>query len=261
MKKGLEMEIPVYAPIHGFSFDRERLLREIEEKCSEEVVERSVVFKDQKSIHDCEVPLKIASDEQLKETTHYEEENGQMITKTGKFSTYRVLNMTRLEEDPVTTWHTYMERRGHKIAFWHYYRKPWIWMKELENSYIREVVEQFPFEYVQTVRLITMRPPAIGQVHVDTPTRANNRWLEEGFASITLNVSSGGTLMRYLVEKDVFDADPEIPISHFNDAYRHGVPELKSTRHQIRIFGKMSRDKYLAMMDLKSAVWDAHADV
>ncbi len=255
------MEIPVYAPIQGFAFDGARLLQEIEEKCVEEVVERSVVFKNEKSIHDVAATLSIASDEALKNTTHYEEADGQMQTRQGKYSTYRVLNITRLPEDPVTTWHTYMERRGHKIAFWHYYRKPWTWMKELENSYLREVVEQFPFEYVQTVRLITMRPPAIGQVHVDTPTRANNRWLEEGFASITLNVSSGGSRMRYLVGTDSFDADPEIQISHFNDAYRHGVPELKSTRHQIRIFGKMDQQKYLAMMDLKNAVRDTQPDV
>lgn len=253
--------IPVYAPINGFTYDRARLQKELEEKCADVAIERSVVFKNQKSSHDTSVSLQIASDEALKQTTHYEENGSETQTKTGKYSTYRVLNITRLPEDPITTWHTYMERRGHKIAFWHYYRKPWTWMKELEDSYLREVVEQFPFEYVQTVRLITMRPPAIGQIHVDTPTRANNRWLDDGFASITLNVSSGGSLMRYSVGKQVYDASPEVPISHFNDAYRHGVPELKSVRHQIRIFGKMDCDKYREMMDLDQAIWDPNADV
>src|SRR4051794_576984 len=106
---------PVYAPIPSVKFDSALMTADIEKICLPMAVERSVIFSGGKSVYDDSVDLKISSAEQLADTTHYRERaDGSRETVKGQFSTYQVLNLTRIERDPDTEWLTYVERRGLK---------------------------------------------------------------------------------------------------------------------------------------------------
>lgn len=249
--------IPIYCPLKkNFTFDSEILKQEIDLLIKPFSQERTLPFKNGRSIYDSEGVLNIAPDEILNDTSRYSlDENNNRIYISGTFKTYHVFNLTYLEEEPDSKIDIYNSTDPKKHIFWHKYKKPFVWREELENTYIKQVVEQFPWEYIQGVRVIHMDPPSIGQVHRDSHTFANKKYFDEGHASISLNIDPGGGVMKFLDNANQeFEVDNNVKVYHFDDSAAHGVTPITTSRYQIRIWGKLSA-QYESLMDLERAIY------
>lgn len=248
--------IPVYAPIKNYQFDTDLIKKEIDSLVKHNAVERTLPFKDGKSIYDSQGKLQVADDELLNNTSrYYLDEEMNRIYVAGDYKTYHVFNLTYLEEEPESDIDIYNSKDPKKIIFWHKYHKPFTWKKELEGTYIKQFIESLPFEYIQGVRLIYMKPPSIGQVHRDSHTFANKKYFEAGFASISLNVDHGEGILKFLDGHDQeHSVDNDIKIFHFDDSVSHGVTPIEKERYQIRIWGKLSIP-YTDILDSNRAVY------
>lgn len=246
---------PIYAPIKNYDFDNEKIKEEIDSLIKTRAVERTLPFKDGKSIYDSQGKLKIAADEILNNTSRYSlDENMNRVYVEGDYKTYHVFNLTYLEEEPESGIDIYSSQDPKKIIFWHKYHKPFIWRPELEDTYIKNFICSLPFEYIQGVRLIYMDPPSIGQIHRDSHIFANKKYFENGFASISLNIDHGDGILNFLNRDDnQYAVDNEVKIFHFDDSVSHGVTEIQRPRYQIRVWGKLSVP-YNEILDLDKAV-------
>lgn len=247
---------PIFCPLlETFTFNRDKLIEEIDRYIKPGLQERTLPFKDGKSIYDSQGNLHIASDEDLNDTSrYYIDSEGKRNYIEGKYKTYHVFNLTYLPEEPDSYIDIYNSQDPKKTIFWHKYQKPFIWREELEGSYIKETIYQFPWEYVQGTRVIYMNPPSIGQIHRDSHTFANKKYFDNGFASITLNIESGGGTMKFLDNQNIeHSIDTETKVYHFDDSAAHGVTPIISPRYQIRIWGKL-KSKYETLMQLDKAV-------
>ena len=236
-------KLPIYAPIiDKYSFDPARMIAEFDKFIGDKLQERTLPFENGKSVYDPEGKLKIASDEELNDTTKYYLDNtGKRVAVEGKMKTYHVYNLTHLPEEPDSLIDIYRNDDPNKRIFWHTYKKPFTWREELEGSYIKEMVEQFPWEYLQGVRLIRMHPPSIGQIHKDSHPKANYRYFREGHASISFNIADGGGVLNYLDEAgEQRSVDNAVKVFHFDDSVAHGVTPISTSRYQLRMWGKLS---------------------
>jgi hypothetical protein len=248
--------IPIYAPIKNYDYDSESFKKEIDSLVKDHAVERTLPFKDGKSIYDSQGKLKVADDELLNNTSRYQlDDNMNRIYLKGNYKTYHVYNLTYLDEEPESGIDIYNSKDPKKIIFWHKYHKPFVWRPELENSEIKKFIQSLPFEYIQGVRLIFMEPPSIGQVHRDSHTFANKKYFESGFASVSLNIDSGGGILKFLDNNDEeHSVDNQVKIFHFDDSVSHGVTPIKSSRYQLRIWGKLNV-QYENLLDLDNAIY------
>lgn len=248
--------IPIFAPIKDITFNHNKIKEEIDLLIRDNVVERTLPFKDGKSIYDSEGLLKIADDHILNNTSrYYLDDEGNRKYAPGEFKTYHVFNLTYLEEEPDSLIDIYRHDDPKKIIFWHKYKKPFKWRDELKPTYIKSFIESLPFEYVQGVRLIYMSPPSVGQIHRDSHTFANKKYFSEGFASVSLNVRSGGGILNFLdTQGKQFQISDEHKIFHFDDSAAHGVTPIDTDRYQIRIWGKLSCS-YNDLLDLSEAIY------
>lgn len=247
---------PIYAPIKDYDFESDQFKKEIDSLIKQQAVERTLPFKDGKSIYDSQGKLQVASDELLNNTSRYHlDEQMNRIYVEGKYKTYHVCNLTYLEEEPESDVDIYNSKDPKKIIFWHKYHKPFIWRSELLDSSIKKFIDSLPFEYIQGVRLIYMEPPSIGQVHRDSHTFANKKYFDEGFASISLNVDPGGGILKFLDNSDIeHSVDNKVKIFHFDDSVSHGVTPIISSRYQIRIWGKLNVP-YESLFDINDAIY------
>jgi len=238
----MSTRLPVYAPLNNrFTFDAARLIAEINSLIANQAEERTLPFENGRSVYDPAGRLQIASDADLNNTTKYEiNEHRQRVKIPGKIKTYHVFNLTYLPEEQDSLIDIYRNNDPEKKIFWHTYKKPFTWRKELENTYIKQCVEQFPWEYIQGVRLIHMSPPSIGQIHRDSHPRDNLRYFREGFASISFNIDSGNGVLKYLDAGEEKQVNNNVKIFHFDDSVAHGVTAISSPRYQLRMWGKLS---------------------
>lgn len=234
--------LPIYSPlVADFDFDKERLIAEIDSLLVQHAQERTLPFENGRSVYDPEGLLKIADDADLNNTSKYTlNEQGARIPVLGKFKTYNVFNLTYLEEEPESLIDIYRADDPKKQIFWHTYKKPFTWRKELDGTAIKKAVEQFPWEYIQGVRLIYMQPPSIGQIHRDSHPLSNLKYYKAGFASISFNIDHGGGVLNYLDGKEQRSVDNNVKIFHFNDSVPHGVTPIINNRYQLRMWGKLS---------------------
>lgn len=247
---------PIYAPIKDYNFDSGIFKKEIDSLIKQKAVERTLPFKDGKSIYDIQGKLQVADDDLLNNTSRYQlDDEMNRIYVKGAYKTYHVYNLTYLDEEPDSGIDIYNNKDPKKIIFWHKYHKPFIWRSELADSSIKKYIDSLPFEYVQGVRLIYMEPPSIGQVHRDSHTFANKKYFDEGFASISLNVDHGGGILKFLDNSDKeHSVDNDVKIFHFDDSVSHGVTPITSSRYQIRIWGKL-KVPYEGLFDINNAIY------
>lgn len=247
---------PIYAPIKDYDFESSVLKNEIDRLIKQKAVERTLPFKDGKSIYDSQGKLQVADDDMLNNTSRYQlDDEMNRIYVKGEYKTYHVYNLTYLDEEPESGIDIYNSKDPKKIIFWHKYHKPFTWRSELLDSSIKKFIDSLPFEYVQGVRLIYMEPPSIGQVHRDSHTFANKKYFDEGFASISLNVDPGGGILKFLDNSDKeHSVDNDVKIFHFDDSVSHGVTPITSSRYQIRIWGKL-KVPYESLFDIDNAIY------
>ena len=233
--------IPLYVPLKNeFTYDSERLIKEIDELLVGLAEERTLPFNNGRSVYDPEGLLKIASDTELNDTTKYHlDEQGQRVKVEGKMKTYHVINLTYLPEEPESLIDIYKKDDPDKKIFWHTNEKPFTWRQELEGSYIKQCVEQFPWDYIQGVRLVYMSPPSIGQVHRDSHPKDNLRYFRKGFASISFNIAHGGGVLKFIENGEEHSVDNDVKVFHFDDSVPHGVTPITSNRYQLRMWGKL----------------------
>ena len=239
----MSKRIPLYQPLKvSFDFNADVLKEEINSLMLDRVEERTLPFENGRSVYDPDGLLNIASDAVLNETSKYSlDESGKRILIPGKQKTYRVFNLTYLPEEPESLIDIYRADDPDKSIFWHTYKKPFNWRSELEGTELKKAVGQFPWEYIQGVRLIYMTPPSIGQVHRDSHPAANLKYFREGFASVSFNIDSGGGILKYLDHNNTEQqVDNNTKIFHFDDSTPHGVTPIVSDRYQLRIWGKLS---------------------
>jgi len=248
--------IPVYAPILNYDFQRDLLKKDIDLLIKDHAIERTLPFKDGKSIYDSQGKLRVANDELLNNTSRYHlDDQMNRVYVAGEYKTYHVYNLTYLEEESESGIDIYNSKDPKKTIFWHKYHKPFTWRSELLDSSIKKFIDSLPFEYIQGVRLIYMEPPSVGQVHRDSHTFANKKYFESGFASISLNVDHGGGILKFLDNSDTeHSVDNDVKIFHFDDSVSHGVTPITSARYQIRIWGKLNVP-YESLLDINNAVY------
>lgn len=236
-------DFPIYAPLSSeFDYDKDKIVSELRELIKDGEQERTLPFENGKSIYDQSGLLKIANQEDLENTTKYTlDKQGNRIPVAGKFRTYHVFNLTYLPEEPDSYIDIYRNDDPEKQIFWHTYKKPFTWRDSLQGTETKRYVEQFPWEYIQGVRVIHMSPPSIGQIHRDSHPISNYKYFRDGFASITFNLEPGGGVLNYLDKDNQQQSiDNNVKIFHFNDSVPHGVTPITTDRYQLRVWGKLS---------------------
>lgn len=248
-------ELPIYCPLKDIDVDVARIKEELDCLARPLLKENTLSFKNNRSIYDKNSSLKVAEDNDLVNTSHWDErEDGTRTYVPGKNKTYHAVNITYLPEEPESTWNIW-KSEDKKPIFWHIYKKPFTWREEWQGSYLKEFIESLPFEYVQGVRVLVMDPPSIGQAHKDSATILNKRFLQSGHASISINVDSGGGILKYLDNAEVsHEVDNDVKVFHFDDSAVHGVTPISSSRYQVRIWGKL-KVSYKDLMDIDNAVY------
>jgi hypothetical protein len=242
-------DFTIYSPLSKeFDYDANIIIKEIMPLLVNEQ-ERTLPFENGRSIYDQSNSLKIASETDLENTTKYKIVDGNRVPVTGKFKTYHVYNLTYLPEEVDSQIDIYRHDDPEKKIFWHTYKKPFTWREELQGTETKRYIEQFPWEYIQGVRVIHMTPPSIGQIHRDSHPIANYKYFKDGFASITFNVAHGGGVLNY-IDKDIQHCvDNSVKMFHFNDSALHGVTPITSERIQLRIWGKL-KVSYKDLLDV-----------
>ena len=114
----------------------------------------------------------------------------------------------------------------------------WDWREDIAVPYIRQLVESLQFVRLHTVRVFWLNAGSIGMVHNDDPTQTYYK--DKGF-SLTLNLKSGGSPLVFLNGDQRHDVHPG-KCFIFKDDCWHGVPQVSSTRMQIRINGVIDED-------------------
>lgn len=237
------MILPYYAPIKGYDYDQSRVIEELNLNVKKESGTDPIFrFKNGRSIVDQDKILNFASDEELQNTKHAVETENGLIHKEGKYETFKLYSLTYIPEEPLSKLgHTFDPDNKQNGMFFYRYRHNWTWQEEYLNSYTRQVVESLPWEYVQLVRLIVMWPNSIGQTHADGKQGPLLRYYEQGHATITFNVSTGGGQLYYVdCDGESKVCDNTEKIWHFDDSCVHGVSRIiDEPRYQLRVWGKL----------------------
>lgn len=248
-------DLPIYCPLKDITVDIIKIKSELDKYARPLLRENTLSFKNNRSIYDKNSSLQVAQDTDLVDTSHWSEsDDGTRTFVSGKNKTYHAVNLTYLPEEPDSTWNIW-KSVDKKPIFWHIYQKPFTWRDEWEGTYLKEFIESLPLEYVQGVRVLIMDPPSIGQAHKDSATILNKRFLKSGHASISINVDSGGGVLKYLDNAEVsHEVNNDVKLFHFDDSAVHGVTPISSSRYQIRVWGKL-KVPYESLMDLDQAVY------
>lgn len=247
-------KFPVYAPIKNFKCDQGYIVKEVLHQCKPYFHEAGAL---KKRLELYNPKFNVCTEEQLEECSYQYFKNNRRFTHYGKYNPWEVVNLTWIPGVEDSKWQNVTTIDGKHYVLRDYCRDEWPWRPEFENSIpaIKEMVSQFPFEYLQAVRLITMRPPGIGMQHKDSYN--NKTYFDDGFAEISVNILNGGGSLRFeATDESVHDISPmSCAAYHFDDSVLHGVTETDSFRVQFRIMGKMNSDTYMGLLDLSNAIW------
>lgn len=243
------MTIPAWAPIQ-FDFDQQAVLKELNSNRVFSKAKISTVIYEPggQSIWDKESTFtKEEKFSKFSLAPHYVlNEFRQKKIVPGKIDTFKTINLTHLIDRPHSTtdgWEGELESND-RTPLWIKFRTPWIWRDDLDLKITKEVVQSLPFEYFLAVRCILQKAPSIGIAHVDSSRSMNQQFFQDGFGSLTLNVSSGGANLNYL---DPFTGNIKVVDEqnfkcwHFDDSSLHCTDEVISERIQIRVFGKLKK--------------------
>lgn len=112
------------------------------------------------------------------------------------------------------------------------YLNDWSWRKDLNCSYLIEIVKELGFYEIQNVRVMIIEPGGFGPVHKDAC--AENYYNDH--VSVTLNLADGGKPLLALINEELIEINDDAFV--FCDNCWHGVGKVNSRRIQIRINGK-----------------------
>lgn len=114
----------------------------------------------------------------------------------------------------------------------------WVWKKDSNAPYIKELINQLGFEQVQNVRVMMIDPPGFGPVHNDLPPSSN---YFENHVSVTLNISDGGQPLVAMLDNKLIELGKDDAFIFRDDCW-HGVRQVSSQRIQLRINGIVNQE-------------------
>ncbi len=182
--------------------------------------------------------IPLFTDEQIQNTTVYSANLNKIIHK--KYPGWKGCSFTHLEENPASKTGA-SKIRNNNI------KSRWLWREDLKIPYIRSLVDSLDFKILHTVRLLMIPANSIGLVHQDDQ---GAYYKQRGF-SITLNVHSGGSPIVFIEDEKIHEAWPD-KCHIFRDDCWHGIPQVQSTRIQIRINGIPNKKLIESLLDLDS---------
>ena len=136
--------------------------------------------------------------------------------------------------------------------------KDFVWKDQYKDLQIVKFIKHLPLTDIKMVRCFSLMPGSFVGIHRDSKldSLSTNKIWDNGYISITLNLSNGGSPLWYMNEfsydlskvdlTKVYKSDDDLAFL-FNDYYPHGVPIVNSIRRQIRITAKPTKEfqKYL----------------
>jgi hypothetical protein len=141
-------------------------------------------------------------------------------------------------------------------------RENYKFKEEYTNLSIVNFIRSLPLKDIIGVRCVSLSPNSFASIHKDSMNSSSldkssieqNQLWNNGFISITLNLTNGGQPLFFSDE-----VSPLVPITVndecylFNDYFWHGVPLVKTRRRQIRITARPLDDFY-NLIDKKSII-------
>jgi hypothetical protein len=121
----------------------------------------------------------------------------------------------------------------------------WAWKEEFEELALTKFIKQLPLTDIIHVRTLCLFPGKMAAIHRDNRNKSltGNLLANEGYVTVTLNLSTGGCPLFYsLVSDENSPRTTNAAIYVFNDYNLHGVPYVDSVRRQVRITGKPTEE-------------------
>jgi len=193
------------------------------------------------------------NDEKFEETSKVKHYNEDGELQDG-MNTFHMMNLTMVDIHDESKTNSWDEDRT--IPLWVKHQDPWEWRDDLWVPNIEAAVGYLPFEYLTTVRCISLPPGAVGVIHADSGRVMNQNYYESGMGSLTINVDDGGANLWF---EDEYGDEQMVDESkftawHFDDSAPHCVTKTERRRIQLRIFGKL-KYSYRDILDFDQAIW------
>jgi hypothetical protein len=121
----------------------------------------------------------------------------------------------------------------------------WVWKKEFEELALTKFIKHLPLTNIIHARTLCLFPGKMAAIHRDNRNKSltGNLLANEGYVTVTLNLSTGGCPLFYsLVSDENSPRTTDAAIYVFNDYNLHGVPYVSSVRRQVRITGKPTEE-------------------
>lgn len=134
----------------------------------------------------------------------------------------------------------------------------WQYKPKYENLEITKFIKKLPFSEIIHARLLCLEPGRLVLIHNDglEKSLSKNLLSSQGYISITLNVSSGGSPLYFAKMHDYYKRFSTQASSYiFNDYHVHGVPRVWSRRRQIRISGRPTKE-FFNLLKLQTIIGD-----
>ena len=193
------------------------------------------------------------NDKKFEETSKVKHYNEDGELQDG-MNTFHMMNLTMIDIHDDSKTNSWDEDRT--IPLWIKNQEPWEWRDDLWVPNIQSAIDYLPFEYITTVRCISLPPNSVGVIHADSGRIMNQNYFESGMGSLTINVDDGGGNLYFEDEygEERMVDESQFTAWHFDDSAPHCVTKTKSRRIQLRIFGKL-KYSYKDILDFDNAIW------
>lgn len=229
----------VYQPL-DFSFDKERMCKEI--ASVPKALFTKTVFPWKTNSFDSHAfnGWVVGTQDMNENVSRWFMANDKRIDVHGPVETPYTFSASWVPEEPASRDYVfrYNEKTGKIDKLHTLYQKPWIWKDEVSLPYVRQVVEQLPFEFVQLTRLIVTPAGGFCPVHQDESRL--DPYYDLGFGKINFNIKSGQQPLQIRAEDKFYYGDADT--FYVNSAFPHGVAPTTEERIQIQVCGKLKRD-------------------
>ncbi len=229
----------VYQPV-DFSYDKERMCREIE-SVPMALFTKTVFPWKTKSFNPSAFNNWTVGTQLMNENvSRWYMENERRVDVQGTVETPYTFSASWVPEEPASRDYVfrYDEKSGKIDKLHTLYQKPWIWRDDVFLPYIREVVQQLPFEFIQLTRLIVTPAGGFCPVHQDESKK--DPYYDLGFGKINFNIKSGQQPLQIRDDDRIYYGDADT--FYVNSAFPHGVEKTKEKRIQIQVCGKLKKN-------------------
>lgn len=229
----------IYKPI-DFTYDKERMCHEIESVPMS--LFTKTVFPWKKTTFSAVAfgNWTVGTRDMNENVSRWYIENEQRVDVHGPVETPYTFSASWVPEEPASRDHVfrYDEKNGKIDKLHTLYQRPWVWREDIDLPYIREVVAQLPFEFVQLTRLIVTPAGGFCPVHQDESRK--DPYYDLGFGKINFNIKSGNQPLQIRADDKAYYGDADT--FYVNSAFPHGVDVTTEKRVQIQVCGKLTKD-------------------